>query len=117
MDPMEDIEAFMAASPITNKGAVLFKVDNGVGVVTLNQPENNNAMSTALFVGLIRCIKYGYDNVGEVRVIFIKSAGRIWRAPARAGGRRCVARARPRRGPPPAGAPVATRRTSRPPRR
>jgi hypothetical protein len=25
-----------------------------------------------------RCVKYAYDHVGELRVIFIKSAGRIW---------------------------------------
>ena len=134
----------MAQSPITTKGAVLFKVEDGVGVVTFNQPENNNALSAAIFVGLMRrgaarhsnlqldfnlrvcddfdarpssvrrdlaerrrsvpkvgrvdvdaterahfflapdvasprrCVKYAYDHVGELRVIFIKSAGRIW---------------------------------------
>ena len=126
-DPTDDLEAFMAQSPITTKGAVLFKVEDGVGVVTFNQPENNNALSAAIFVGLMRrgaarnvrgtrpcdlaerqrsvpkigridvdaterelfslapdgarprrCIKYAYDHVGELRVIFIKSAGRIW---------------------------------------
>ncbi|KAH8046343.1 delta-3,5-delta-2,4-dienoyl-CoA isomerase [Aureococcus anophagefferens] len=41
--------AFMAQSPITTKGAVLFKVEDGVGVVTFNQPENNNALSAAIF--------------------------------------------------------------------
>ena len=44
----------MAQSPITTKGAVLFKVEDGVGVVTFNQPENNNALSAAIFVGLMR---------------------------------------------------------------
>ncbi|KAH8043946.1 delta-3,5-delta-2,4-dienoyl-CoA isomerase [Aureococcus anophagefferens] len=89
-DPTDDLEAFMAQSPITTKGAVLFKVEDGVGVVTFNQPENNNALSAAIFVGLMRrgaarnvhgtrpCVKYAYDHVGELRVIFIKSAGRIW---------------------------------------
>ena len=53
-DPTDDLEAFMAQSPITTKGAVLFKVEDGVGVVTFNQPENNNALSAAIFVGLMR---------------------------------------------------------------
>ena len=100
IDPEEDLEAFMKQSPITSTGAVLFKVTNGVGVVTFNQPENNNAMTAAIFIGLLRCIKraarvvprergrpyvhsardrrYAYDNVGTVRVMFIKSSGRIW---------------------------------------
>ncbi|KAH8048870.1 delta-3,5-delta-2,4-dienoyl-CoA isomerase [Aureococcus anophagefferens] len=71
-DPTDDLEAFMAQSPITTKGAVLFKVEDGVGVVTFNQPENNSAQRPS------SCVKYAYDHVGELRVIFIKSAGRIW---------------------------------------
>jgi len=78
VDPEKDPEAFMAQSPLTAKGAVLFKVTNGVGVVTLNQPENNNALSAAIFIGLLRCVKYAYDHVGSVRVVFVKSAGRIF---------------------------------------
>lgn len=78
VDPETDPEAFMAQSPLCSAGAVLFKVSGGVGVVTLNQPENNNALSAAIFIGLLRCVKYAYEHVGSLRVVFVKSSGRIW---------------------------------------
>src|SRR4026209_1696281 len=53
---------------------VLLTVDAGIATVTLNRPDQRNAMSTALLQGL-RAAFDGLDERPDVRVVVIKGAG------------------------------------------
>ena len=54
---------------------VLFEIDEGVGIITLNRPERLNASSAGMTQGMIDIVSNLPD---EVRAIVITGAGRAF---------------------------------------
>jgi len=61
--------------------AVLSKINNRIGFITLNRPEKRNALSPDLIAGLVQAIKEFNDDP-NVKVIVLRSAGKAFCAGA-----------------------------------
>ncbi|HEX3347140.1 MAG TPA: enoyl-CoA hydratase [Acetobacteraceae bacterium] len=55
-------------------GKMLAEVDDGVGLITFNQPEKRNAMSVQMWEGLTRILD-DFDSDDRVRVVVLTGAG------------------------------------------
>ena len=64
----------------TNKNEViLYSVEKGVALITLNRPAAYNALSNALSAGIVDCITQA-DNDDEVKAIVITGNGKAFSA-------------------------------------
>jgi 1,4-dihydroxy-2-naphthoyl-CoA synthase len=55
-------------------GKMLAEVDDGVGLITFNQPEKRNAMSVAMWVGMAEILDL-FEADPDVRVVILTGAG------------------------------------------
>lgn len=59
----------------TNSGHLIYRVDDGVAVITLNRPDKLNALTAAMLIELNRLLEQA-EHDGAVRAVVITGAGR-----------------------------------------